>query len=91
MPSYNLTVLGFDISFKTDADEDRVRKAQTLVEKRFNGLNARGTRLSNEKLLIFLALSLADDFLQASERNDQLEEKIAELLDKIDNDPDSKD
>lgn len=87
MPSYNLTVLGFDISFKTDADEKRVRNAQALVEKRFNGLNARGTRLSNEKLLIFLALSLADDFLQSSEKHIQLEEKLAELLNKIDNDP----
>lgn len=87
MPSYNLTVLGFDISFKTDADENRVQKAQALLEKRFNGLNARGTRLSNEKLLVFLALSLADDFLQTSERYNQLEEKMAELLDKIDNEP----
>ena len=39
MRSYNLTVLGLEVSFKAEADERRVESARQLVEKRFEKLN----------------------------------------------------
>ncbi len=44
----------------------------------------RGRNLSKEKLLLFLALSLADDFLQCNERLQELEDRLQQLLHKMD-------
>jgi cell division protein ZapA len=43
-----------------------------------------GRNLSKEKLLVVLALSLADDFLQCTDRLQELEEQLEQLLHKID-------
>ena len=58
MPRYNLHVLGLDIFFNTDADDERVTEAKDLIENRFGSLNKGSSRISKEKLLIFFALSL---------------------------------
>lgn len=83
MPSYNLNVLSLDVSFKTEADHVRVHRAKALVEERFERLSRTGTKLSKEKLLIYLALSLADDFLQSSEQIARNEGKLQKLVSKI--------
>jgi cell division protein ZapA len=80
MPRYTLPILGLEISFRTDADSDRVTMAKELIEERFNSLNKSGNIVSKEKLLICLALSLADDYLQSKLDMKRLEEKIARLL-----------
>lgn len=84
MPSYSLTVLGLEISFKTDADQNRVSEAKRLVEQRFQGLEERGRTLNREKLLTLIALSLADDSLQTKERLAALDGRIERLLKKLD-------
>lgn len=84
MPSYNLNVLGLDIFFRTEADEERVRKAMSCLEERFGELNARGLKVGKEKLLTFLALSLADDLLQCEQRLRSLESRLAKLVDTLD-------
>lgn len=84
MPSYNLTVLGLDIFFRTEADEERVQKAMACLEERFGELNARGLKVGKEKLLTFLALSLADDLLQCEQRLCSLESRLAKLVDTLD-------
>ncbi len=83
MPSYNLSILGQEISFKTDVEEKRVREAIELIEKRFAGLDTYGSRMNKEKLLILVALSLADDSLQKNQKLDYLENRLIELLEKI--------
>ena len=83
MPSYNLSVLGLDVSFKAEADPQRVHSAKSLVEERFHKLND-GRQINREKLLTFVALGLADDLLQSTQKHSVLEERIAELLAKID-------
>ncbi len=86
MPSYNVRILGQEVSFKTNAEEDRIRHAEQLIEDRFQGLDTYGSRISNEKLLILVALSLADDYIQTRQRLDELEDKVCQLLEKLDRD-----
>ena len=84
MAGYRLSLLGLDASFRTDASPERVDNARMLLEERFQSLVERGRNLSKEKLLIFLALSLADDFLQCNDRLQKLDDKLEQLLHKID-------
>lgn len=83
MHSYNLSILGHDIAFKTNAEEERIREAERLIAQRFKRLDTQGSRVSNEKLLILVALSLADDLLQTDQRLQELQNKIQQLLEKI--------
>lgn len=83
MPQYTLTVLGLDIRFKTDADESRVDAAKSLVEDLFNQISQGGKNINKEILLTVLALSLADDVLQAKSELRSIESKLGSLL-KID-------
>jgi cell division protein ZapA len=83
MPSYNLNVLGLDVSFKAEADQKRVAEAKNLLEKRFKQLDFRGRQISREKLLIYLALGLADDLLQSNQKLSDQEARLAQLLTKI--------
>ncbi len=84
MQSYNLSILGQEVSFRTNADEKRIKEAEKLIEQRFDKLNTHGSRLTNEKLLILVALSLADDFLQSNQELNIIKDKINQLLEKID-------
>lgn len=83
MPGYTLDVLGLEVSFKAEASSDRIKRAKALLESRYAELNGRGRNLSKERLLIFLALGLADDYLQNEDRLAKLDEQIATLLNKI--------
>lgn len=84
MPSYNLQVLGLNVSFKAEADHKRIEEARNLIEERFQRLDFHGRQISKEKLMTFLALGLADDLLQSHQEQEILETRIARLLAKID-------
>lgn len=84
MPRYNLTVLGLDVSFRAEADPERIDAAKRLVEERFTLLDARGRQISKEKLLTFLALGFADDLLQADQKIAEMEERLGLLLERMD-------
>ena len=84
MPSYTLSILGLDLSFKTDAEPERVNSAKALVEQRYNMLQAGGKTLGKEKLLAFVAMGLADDVLMSNQRLDDLQARVGNLLTKID-------
>ncbi len=84
MPIYRLSILGQEVSFKTNVDEARILEAKKVVLDRFNKINTYGSRLSNEKLLILVALGLADDYLQTIQKLLETEEKLKHLLEKID-------
>jgi cell division protein ZapA len=84
MPRYTLTVLGVELSFITDADADRINKAKALIEEQYRSLNQDGKKLSKEKLLTVLALSLADDYLQCDAKLARLEKRINGLMEKMD-------
>ncbi len=84
MPSYNMTVMGLQVSFKAEADQKRVEDAKRLVEERYKRLSPEGKQISKEKLLLFVAMGLADDLLQSNQRLRGQEESLARLLAKID-------
>ncbi len=82
--SYNLSVLGLEVSFKAEADPQRVEQARQLVEERYNKLKFHGKQLSKERLLTFLVLGLADDLLQANHQQQEYESRLEALMAKID-------
>jgi cell division protein ZapA len=82
MPSYTITVNGLEISFKTDADEERIQVAQALLEERFTELSKGGKYISREKLLTLLALGMADDYLEVRRKQAGLEARMQELLER---------
>lgn len=84
MPSYTLSLLGLELSFKTDAEPERVASAKEMVEQRYNLLQAGGKSLGKEKLLAFVALGLADDVIMSNQRLDALRSRVGRLLTKID-------
>ncbi|QGY39087.1 cell division protein ZapA [Pseudodesulfovibrio cashew] len=82
MPRYTLNLFGLEISFKTDAENDRIEAAQEYLEKKYGELTVAAGDLSKEKVLTFMLLSLADDYLVNRSRLAQLEERIGEILEK---------
>ncbi|MDR0826370.1 MAG: cell division protein ZapA [Desulfovibrio sp.] len=83
MHSHTLEVLGHKLSFKAEADSARIEKAREMLEERYERLVRHGGSLGEEKLLIFLALSLADDVLIMRHDQDEESRRIQELLEHI--------
>jgi cell division protein ZapA len=84
MPGYNLTVLGLDLSFAADVPPERIHQAVDLIHQRYQDLQGRVSNMSKERLLTYLALSLADDYLHDQGKMSQLEGTLQQLLSKID-------
>ena len=80
MRSHTLEVLGLEVSFKAEADPRRIERARTLLEERYAKLSQHGAQLSKEKLLTFLALSLADDVLLLQDEKGESGKRMKELL-----------
>lgn len=80
----NLTVLGLSIAFKPGADMRRVQEAVRLVEDRFadQKLRFHGGQ-TKDILLTFIALGLADDLLQSQKEQTDVQNRVSELLSKI--------
>lgn len=83
MHSHTLEVLGIDLSFKAEADPRRIERAKALLDERYDKLTQHGGALSKEKLLAFLALSLADDIVLLQEDKGRTEQRMRELLGNI--------
>ena len=75
MHSFQLNVLGMDISFRT--------RAQDFVEKQYERLKNQGGQFGREKLLTLLVLGVADDLLQTQQQLDGVETRLANLLELI--------
>ncbi|MDR2503878.1 MAG: cell division protein ZapA [Deltaproteobacteria bacterium] len=85
MQTYSLDVLGLDISFKADADPERLEQARLMLETRFAVLKQHGRHLTKDRLLTFLALALADDLIEAQGDLDKTEKKVRRIMAQIDN------
>jgi cell division protein ZapA len=83
MHSHTLEVLGLELSFKVEADPVRIERAKSLLDERYARLAQRGGLLSKEKLLAFLALSLADDVLLLQEEKAEAMKRIEDILGKM--------
>lgn len=84
MPDYTESIAGLELTFRTDASSERVAKAISLVEERYNVLSKSSRSLSKEKILTFVALSLADDLLDSHQRLEEMETQLNRLMAKID-------
>lgn len=80
MRSHTLEVLGLEVSFKAEADPRRIERARALLAERYGKLTQHSGHLSKEKLLTFLALSLADDVIQMQEEKTDTKRRVRELL-----------
>lgn len=80
MRSHTLEVLGLEVSFKVEADPRRIERARALLEERYAKLSQHGGQLGKEKLLTFLALSLADDVLLLQDEKGESRKRVKELL-----------
>jgi len=83
MTSHNISILGQEVAFKTNADEERIQEAVEVIEQRYHSLNTDGCRMSSEKILLLVAISLADDYLQKDQKLEKVESRLSQLLDKI--------
>lgn len=86
MRTYNLNVLGHQVSFKAEAEPHRVEKAQLLLDERYSHFKEQGSQLSQERILVFLALALADDLLEAQEKLEKVEQRLKDFVLRLDND-----
>ena len=85
MTSQTLNVLGLEVSFKEHADPERVERTRVLLEERYNKLRQQGAHISKERLLTFLAISLADDYILLQDASEDTEERLKKLLASIEN------
>lgn len=84
MHSHTLAVLGLDLTFRAEADPARIERARSLLEERYDRLAKHGGgSLSKEKLLTFLALSLADDVLLMQDDKGRIDTRMREILGNI--------
>ncbi len=83
MHSFQLNVLGMDISFRTNADSARGERAQAFVEKQYERVINHVWLLCREKRPTLLVLGVADDLLQTQQQLDGVETRLANLLELI--------
>jgi cell division protein ZapA len=67
--SVSVEVGGQKLNLKTDADEDYIRQIARLVNQKLNEARTGGRTIATQSLAILAAMSLADDLLQARQRD----------------------
>ncbi len=72
MQTYNVIACGLDISFSSDADAERVKRATELIQQSYDSLRSHGSQLGRDRLLTILAIGIADDLLQLQNECDRL-------------------
>lgn len=83
--TFDVTLMGVNISFKTNVARERVEAARALTEERFDRFAFHGRQMSREKALAYITLGLADDLLQAERQLAETRERLEALLTKIEN------
>lgn len=79
-----MTVLGLELSFSADVPPERIHSAVDLLHERYGVLKGRANNMSKERLLTYLALSLADDYLHDQKKLLEHETTLQQLLTQID-------
>lgn len=83
MYSHSVQVLGLPLTFKSEAEPERMARVCALIEERYARLFQHEGSVSKEKLLAFLALSLADDILHLQDERIKTDAKLLEFLGNI--------
>ena len=83
MDSYTLNVLGIDIAFKADANIEDLEKAKLLIESRAEQLKQQAKHITKEKEILFLALGLSYDLIQANGQLHSIQNRLEDMLLKV--------
>lgn len=73
-----------NLSFRTEASNDRVQKAHEYAQSLYEELKVHGGNLTRDRLLAILLLGITDDLLQQKDRAEELNAAVLSLLKKID-------
>ncbi len=73
-----------NVSFRTEAGNDRVTKAHEYAQKLYEELKVHGGNLTRDRLLAILRLGITDDLLQQKDKVDAINTNLITLLKKID-------
>lgn len=73
-----------NVSFRTEAGDDRVQKAHEYAQSLYEELKVHGGNLTRDRLLAILLLGITDDLLQQKGTIEDLNTSIRSLLKKID-------
>ena len=86
--SVSVEVGGQRLNLKTDADEDYVKQLARLVNQKLNEARSGGRAVATQSLAILAAMSIADDLLQARQRDAAFRKEVKQrsrlLLDLLD-------
>ena len=83
MSTYEVNLFGIHVSFKANAELERVEAARAMVMERFDRFVFHGRQSNREKTLTYVSLGLADDLLQLERQNAEMRERLEALLVKI--------
>ena len=72
-----------NVSFRTEAGDDRVQKAHEYAQSLYEELKVHGGNLTRDRLLAILLLGITDDLLQQKGKIEDLNTFIRSLLRKI--------
>ena len=84
MQTYNLNIFGLEVSFKSEAEPERVQKACTYAETLYEALKLHGSHLGRDRLLTILILGITDDLLQLKQQTALRDSRLKALLEFID-------
>ena len=84
MQTYNLNIFGLEVSFKTEAEPERVQKACAYAETLYEALKLHGSHLGRDRLLTILILGITDDLLQLKQQTALRDSRLKALLGFID-------
>lgn len=85
MQEYILNIFDLvNVSFRTEADSERVKNAHEYAESLYKELRVHGGNLTRDRLLAILLLGITDALLQQRKETSFHEEKLKSLLHKID-------
>ena len=84
MQTYNLNIFGLEVSFKTEAEPERVQKACAYAETLYEALKLHGSHLGRDRLLTILILGITDDLLQLKQQTALRVSRLKALLEFID-------
>ncbi len=73
-----IRLLGIDYSVICDNSEERMQRIGFYVDKHFNEVKLRNSKLSTAMIATLSAINIADDYFKQKEENDNLVAKNAE-------------
>ncbi len=75
-----IRLLGIDYSVICDDSEERMQKIGFFVDKHFNEVKLRNSKLSTQMIATLSAVNIADEYFKQKEENELLVAKTSEYI-----------